>query len=117
MSYLQLSEKVATLENSLSHVVREFEAEQTTLCERSRVEMESAHVEISKLQRTVELKTKEMNKVKKLARNILEQRTEIERFFLESLEQVKKEIMANRFEQLTTGYLVIFYVFSQLVTE
>lgn len=44
----------------------------------------------------MDLKTKEMNKVKRLARNILEQRTEIERFFLEALEHVKKEIAANQ---------------------
>lgn len=44
------------------------------------------------------MKTKEMNKVKKLAKNILEQRTDIERFFLDSLDFVKKQIVTNRSE-------------------
>jgi hypothetical protein len=55
-------------------------------------------MEIAKLQRVVELKTKEMNRVKKLARNILDQRTETERFFLDALDQVKKEVLAHRIQ-------------------
>ena len=85
------------MEKSLSHVVNEFETERKELVLKAQIENESSRVEISKLQRTVDLKTREMNKVKKLARNILEQRTEMERFFLEALEQVKIEIAANRF--------------------
>lgn len=68
-----------------------------SLVQQGELQNETAKVEIVKLQRTVDLKTKEMNKVKKLARNILEQRTEMERFFLESLEAVKMEIAANRY--------------------
>ena len=45
-------------------------------------ELESSKIEIEKLNKTLELKSKEMNKVKKLAKNILEQRSDIERFFL-----------------------------------
>ena len=80
----------------MNHVVREFEVEQGALVSRADIENESSRNEIAKLQRIVELKTKEMNKVKKLAKNILDQRTEVERFFLESLDQVKKEILAHR---------------------
>ena len=91
-----MQEKVLTLEKSLSHVVREFETESKAVTERSRIENESSKVEISKLQRIIELKSKEMSKVKRLAKNILEQRTELERFFIESLEHVKLEIAANQ---------------------
>ena len=77
-------------------MVREFESDRQALVSKAQVENESSRVEISKLQRTVDLKTREMNKVKKLAKNILEQRTEMERFFLEALEQVKNEIATNR---------------------
>jgi uncharacterized membrane protein len=87
---------VETLEKSLSLVITEFEAERASLAEKTKIENESAKNEISKLQRTVDLKTREMNKIKRLARNILEQRTDIERFFLDALEQVKKEIAATR---------------------
>lgn len=92
----QLQDKVETLEKSLSHVVREFETEHLNLKEKARIANESSTVEIAKLMRIVDLKTKEMNKVKRLAKNILDQRTEMERFFLEALEQVKMEIASNR---------------------
>lgn len=42
------------------------------------------------------MKTRECAKIKKLARNILGQRTDIERFFLESLDEVRKEIALNQ---------------------
>jgi len=87
---------VQLLEQSLGHAAREFEVEQGALVAKTNDEMESSRTEIAKLQRVIELKTKEMNKVKKLARNILDQRTEVERFFLEALDQVKKEIIAHR---------------------
>jgi len=37
-----------------------------------------------------------MNHVKRLARRILDQRSDVEQFFLESLTLVKKEIATNR---------------------
>lgn len=77
-------------------MVQEFEEQQRSAAERTKMEMEMAVTEVARLQKTVELKTKEMNKVKKLAKNILDQRTEVERFFLEGLETVKKEIAAER---------------------
>lgn len=92
----QLQEKVHTLEKSLSHVVKEFETERKLITDSARTESEAARVELAKLQRVIEMKTKEMNKVKRLAKNILDQRTELERFFLEALEQVKTEVAANQ---------------------
>lgn len=92
----QLTEKVQLLETSLSHISREFTMEKQTIIHKARIENEAAKREIAKLQRVIELKTKEMNKVKRLAKNILDQRTELERFFLESLEEVRTEISANQ---------------------
>jgi len=92
----QLREKVELLEQSLGHAVHEFEVEQGALVAKTNDEMEWSRLEVAKLQRIIELKTKEMNKVKKLARNILDQRTEVERFFLDALDQVKKEVIAHR---------------------
>lgn len=37
-----------------------------------------------------------MNRIKKLAKNILDERTEVERFFLDALHQVKKQILFSR---------------------
>jgi len=92
----ELSDKIKTLEKSLSHVVREFETEKKAIVHRSDVENEAGKVELVKLQRVIELKTREMNKVKRLAKNILDERTELERFFLMSLDQVKAEVAANQ---------------------
>lgn len=92
----QLTEKIQTLEKSLSHMSREFNTEKRTIVQQARTENEAAKIELAKLQRVIDLKTREMNKVKRLAKNILDQRTELERFFLESLEQVRNEINANQ---------------------
>lgn len=94
----ELEEKVRTLEKSLSHVVREFEAERVALVQTAENETRNSRAEISRLQRIVELKTKEMNRVKRLAKTILDQRTEVEQFFLDSLEYVKNEIIRNRIQ-------------------
>ncbi|XP_040189515.1 basal body-orientation factor 1 [Rana temporaria] len=57
---------------------------------------QAGSAELQKLQRLLESKDREMNRVKKLAHNILQERTEVEHFFLEALEQVKQEIKSNR---------------------
>jgi len=94
---LKLKSKVEILEKSLSQVVREFEHERTNIIKQCKTEMDSSVIELEKTKRTLELRNKEMNKVKKLAKNILEQRSDIERFFLDSLDYVKKQIVSNRF--------------------
>ena len=91
-----MQEKISTLEQSLSHMAREFTSEKKVIEHKHHIEIEASKIELAKLQRVIELKTKEMNKVKRLAKQILDQRTELERFFLESLEQVKGEIAANQ---------------------
>ena len=92
----ELQEKVETLEKSLSHVIREFEIERMAIVKKCDKENKHAVSEIARLTKVVELKTKEMNRVKRLAKNILDQRSEIEHFFLDSLEYVKNEIAKNR---------------------
>ncbi len=82
----------------MSQVVKEFETERDLILKKSDTELQSSRIEIDKLNRTLELKSKEMNKVKKLAKNILEQRSEMERFFLDSLDYVKKQIVSTRNE-------------------
>ena len=92
----QLQEKVELLEKSLSHMVNEFEGERLDIETKARKESEAARVEVERLQRMAQLKTNEMNKVKRLARSILDERRQIERFFLDALEHVKSEVAANR---------------------
>lgn len=94
----ELTDKVEILEKSLSQMVREFEIERENIIKKCGIELESSTIELDKLTKTLNLKTKEMSKVKKLAKNILEQRTEIERFFLDSLDHVKRQVIMNRTE-------------------
>ena len=102
----KLKSKVEILEKSLSQVVREFEHERTNIIKKCKSEMESSVIELEKTKRTLDLRNKEMNKVKKLAKNILEQRSEIERFFLDSLDYVKKQIISNRLHILLVKILI-----------
>uniref|UniRef100_A0A8D0HCT0 Basal body-orientation factor 1 n=1 Tax=Sphenodon punctatus TaxID=8508 RepID=A0A8D0HCT0_SPHPU len=92
----ELQNKVERLEMALVHMTKEFETEIQQTEHKALVENQAGQVEISKLQQLLEMKDREMNRVKKLARNILDERTEVERFFLESLEQVKQQIMSSR---------------------
>ncbi len=89
--------KVEVLEKSLSQVIKEFETERQKLVEKYHIENESITIELKKLRNTHELKTNEMNKVKKLGKTIIEQRSDIERFFLDSLDYVKQQVSANKY--------------------
>ncbi|XP_063804401.1 basal body-orientation factor 1 isoform X2 [Pseudophryne corroboree] len=91
---LQLT--VRALEQALQAATLEKEG----AIQKSQLRMEVAdqaeRVELQKLQKMLEMKDRELNRVKKLSHNILQERTEVERFFLEALEQVKQEIKSSR---------------------
>ncbi|KAK6166409.1 hypothetical protein SNE40_023106 [Patella caerulea] len=97
MSY---KSKVETLENSLTHVVREFDTEKSKMSLTAISEDPSGlKVELTRLQRIMELKSREMVKIKRLAKTILDQRTELENFFMSALEDVKSEIAKEKSSQ------------------
>lgn len=91
-----LQQKVVELEKMLTNVIKQNDENKATLSKKHRQEQEENKMEISRLMRAMELKNKEMNRVKKLAKNILDQRSDIEKFFLESLEIVRAEVIRNR---------------------
>ena len=99
MCYLQ--EKVIDLEQSLTMIVKEFEKERHELKRLHLAEHEATIAELVTLQRRCQLQEREMAHIKRLARRILDQRSEVEVFFLEALNHVRKEISANR---LGVGY-------------
>jgi len=90
--------RLELLERSVAQMAREFEAERTKLAGRCGVELEASREELGRLRRELEARGREMAKVKKLAKNILEQRTDVERFFLDSLDFVKQQVLTNRAE-------------------
>lgn len=91
-----LQKKVASLETALSCMTKEFETEVLKLQHQAMVENQAGQIETFKLQHLLQMKDKEMNRVKKLAKNILDERTEVERFFLDALHQVKQQILFSR---------------------
>ncbi|XP_054232706.1 basal body-orientation factor 1 isoform X21 [Homo sapiens] len=91
-----LQKKVVNLETALSYMTKEFESEVLKLQQHAMIENQAGQVEIDKLQHLLQMKDREMNRVKKLAKNILDERTEVERFFLDALHQVKQQILISR---------------------
>uniref|UniRef100_A0A8C5UU81 Basal body-orientation factor 1 n=1 Tax=Microcebus murinus TaxID=30608 RepID=A0A8C5UU81_MICMU len=91
-----LQKKVVSLETALNCMTREFETEVLKLQQQATIENQAGRVEIDKLQHLLQLKDKEINRMKKLAKNILDERTEVERFFLDALHQVKQQILVSR---------------------
>ncbi|XP_054683073.1 basal body-orientation factor 1 [Grus americana] len=89
----ELQRKVEKLEMALCRMTRESVQKKQ---HQALIENQASLVEMKKLQQLLEMKDREMNRVKKLAWNILNERTEVERFFLDALEHVKKEIISSR---------------------
>lgn len=92
----EATSRVSDLEGTLTQLVKDQEQERTKILHKSSRELEKSKIDVVRCERTLELKNKEMNKIRKLARGILDQRSEVEKFFLDSLEYVKGEISRNR---------------------
>ncbi|GAB1297626.1 Basal body-orientation factor 1 [Apodemus speciosus] len=91
-----LQKKVISLESALTYMTTEFEAEVLKLQQKAVIENQAGLVEIDKLQQLLQMKDREMNRVKRLAKNILDERTEVEQFFLDALYEVKQQILTSR---------------------
>jgi len=95
-SIREKQEKVESLEKSLAVVVANAHDENKKIVEECDSELHNSQQEISTLQKSMRLKEQELKHIKRLGKRILDQRTEIERFFLDALDQVKEEIVSNR---------------------
>jgi len=92
-------DKIKTLERTLTRVVKEFEkqqneAEQGTSARAGELERELRNVRMELQARSRELKT-----LRRLARDILGQRSDVEQFFLEALDTCRKEIATRNKRQ------------------
>jgi hypothetical protein len=88
--------KVESLERSLSSVVRDFEKEKDLIVARARQKTEELGLANGGLKQLLRLKNKELKNLRSLAQVILNQRTEVEQYFLDALEQVKDEIRKKK---------------------
>jgi len=91
-----LQDKVEGLEKALGHCVREFEHERSLMVARSDAGRDGDVAEIQALRKTLELKMSESRQIRHLARNMLEQRSDLETYFIDSLHHVRTEIVQTR---------------------
>uniref|UniRef100_A0A3B4Y926 Basal body-orientation factor 1 n=1 Tax=Seriola lalandi dorsalis TaxID=1841481 RepID=A0A3B4Y926_SERLL len=96
----KLRAKVVSLEQALEQKTAEPEREEKKEKEKILVRTQASQVELEKLQKVLTMRERELGHIKRLASTVVEQRTELEQFFHESLAQVKQEVMASRKEAL-----------------
>eukprot|EP00038_Savillea_parva_P031695 m.89570 g.89570 ORF g.89570 m.89570 type:complete len:561 (-) comp9809_c1_seq1:91-1773(-) len=93
-----LTEKVAALETTLGHCVREFENERGLLAARTDERTADIQVQLVAAHRALKLKTAENKRIRALARKVVQQRSETEQFFAEALGETRERILEQRAE-------------------
>lgn len=92
----ELRAKVLTLEQALASMVAEFEWEKADIKQRAAVRTQASGVELDKLQKLLSIRDRELSRVKRIARSIVEQRSDMEILFHEALNHVKQEMLMHR---------------------
>mmetsp|Transcript_36365 Transcript_36365/g.41462 ORF Transcript_36365/g.41462 Transcript_36365/m.41462 type:complete len:474 (+) Transcript_36365:125-1546(+) len=87
-----LKNKIQILEKTLSQVVSDFEKEKEIMLYEHEQTIHQLENELNTYKEQNKLKSREIKNVKRLAQMILDQRSDVEQFFLESLEQIKEEV-------------------------
>lgn len=91
-----LTAKVKALEGTITKMARDGDRARDELVAKTGGETEDMRLEVHALRQLIKLKNKELRTLKRLSETILSQRTEVETFFLEALEQVKSELRQRR---------------------
>lgn len=91
----KLQSKVASLEENLKKKESQFKEEEAKQ-KQMLTTVEASQVEMDKLHKVLSMREKELVHIKKLAAVIVEQRTELERFFHQALAEVKQEVRVTR---------------------
>jgi hypothetical protein len=94
-----LNSKFELMEHSLSHVVKEFERERDLIGTHARKELQQVQTIAQKLNKNLMKKTAEMKHIKRLSQHILNQRSDVEKFFMEALEDILVSVRKERAEQ------------------
>ena len=87
----ELKTKIDLLESSLAQIVQDFEKERELIKFQNEQIIKEQNDELKSLTESNKLKIKETSNLKALCQMILDQRSDIEQFFLEAQEQVKEE--------------------------
>jgi len=94
-----LRERVEQLEKQQIVNIERFRHRTKELKQTVHKELEDATLDAAGLRRLIKIKNKELRHMKSLAATILSQRSEVEQFFLESLDEVKQNIRKERKKQ------------------
>ena len=86
-----LKTKIDLLEKSLGQIVADFEKERELLKFQNEQIIREQHEELKNLHESIRQKNQESSNLKSVCQMILDQRSDIEQFFLEAMEQVKEE--------------------------
>lgn len=89
-------ERITALENKLKELSQNQHAGTAKLRRGLENALEEQTLDAAGLRQMVRIKQKELSKVRKAAECVLEQRTEVEQFFLDALERVKGEVASQR---------------------
>lgn len=95
----QLRASVKDVEKQMSESLAAVERDKYTEVARTGRELDELALDVDGLRRLLKLKNKELRNLRRLAQTILDQRTDVEQFFLDALEHVKREIQAERKRQ------------------
>ncbi|KAM9777606.1 basal body-orientation factor 1-like [Neosynchiropus ocellatus] len=87
-----LNVKVSSLEKTLELQAENFDKEDRRTPQMS----DAGRAELERLQRVLAMREKELGHIKRLASTIVEQRTELEKFFHEALAHVRREAQNSR---------------------
>jgi len=91
-SIKEAGSKVESLEKSMGLMMADFKNEMSALKEKNKVEMETAKLEVDGLRRLLKLKTRELNNIRRLAQEVVRQRSDVETFLIDSLSFVREQI-------------------------
>lgn len=89
-----------SMDETLTHVVQQFVKERETIGANTQKEVEEVKNIVREMATRLAKKTAEMRHVRRLAQHILDQRTEMEEFFMDSLEFVRGELGKERRTEL-----------------
>lgn len=92
----QLRATIRDLEKRMSEGLASVEREKYVELSKTGKELEELALDAEGLRRLLRLKNKELRNLRRLAQTILDQRTDVEQFFLDAMEQVKQEIVNER---------------------
>ena len=98
------------MEHALAHVVKEFELEKEMIGNVAKQELEDVRKVVRRLKSNLLRKSMEMKHIKVLAQHILNQRTDLERFFMEALEFVKDKIQKEHEKKLKANGVIFVHL-------